>query len=149
MNSKLKIIFSLAIVGFIFATSVTIRQFIAPATQPGIFSCVGLSIFGLTPCPYGVAIFFLIALSSGLLLFNKIINLFSLRLFSFVGVIFSGWVVWREICLPALQLGPVFWETFSISRVPACAWGFIIYVVIFILQFSLHQASSSATKSTN
>ena len=39
-----------------------------------------------------------------------------------LGVGFSGWVVWRELCLPLIQGGPVFGESFSLARVPACAW---------------------------
>lgn len=137
LSGKLKIIFCLAIVGTIFASLVTARQFISPATEPGVFSCVGLSIYGLSPCPYGLTIYIFITLISGLILYKQKELINWLRLISFGGVIFSGWVAWREICLPALQKGPLFWETFSIARVPACVWGFFVFVIIFILSLQL------------
>lgn len=131
----LKIILVLSAIGTVFATSVTIKQFVAPATEPGIFSCVGLSIWGLSPCPYGLAIFTLLTLTSIYLIYKPNGPLCLLRFFSVLGVVFSGWVVWRELCLPAIELGRDFWETFSIARVPACAWGFVFFLAVFIIQW--------------
>ncbi len=138
MNLKiLKIIFYLSVTGVIFAAIVTIRQIIAPATEPGIFSCVGLSILGLTPCPYGLTLFILLAILSGLMLKKQTKLLIWLKLTAVIGVIFSGWVSWRELCLPAIQKGPVFWETFALTRVSSCVWGFLIFLVIMLLAMYL------------
>ena len=141
--TKLKVIFILAIVGAIFAGAVTARQLIAPATEPGIFSCVGLSIFGLSPCPYGLTLFLLLSVISGLMVWRQLSWHRWLQLVAAVGVGFSGWVVWRELCLPLIQGGPVFWESFSLARVPACAWGFIVFLVIFIITLTLRQPTKT------
>ena len=125
----------LSILGTLFAASVTLRQAIAPATEPGLFSCVGLSILGLSPCPYGLGLFSILTLLSAFMLYRQAVWLLWLRLTAVIGVGFSGWVVWRELCLPAIQLGPVFWETFSLARVPACAWGFLVFLAVALLVF--------------
>lgn len=132
-DKKLKLIFILSLLGVAFATTVTLRQFIAPTNEPGLLSCVGLSILGLSPCPYGLTLFAILAFVSCLMIYKGKDLLIWLKIFSLIGVIFSGWVVWREICLPAIQKGPVFWETFSLARVPACAWGFIVFLIVLIL----------------
>jgi hypothetical protein len=145
-TTKLKLIFILSVAGSLFAATVTARQFLAPTGQPGILSCVGLSIFGLTPCPYGLTLFLLLTIFSGLILYRRLKLWLSLKLISLVGVLFSGWVVWREICLPAIQLGPVFWEQFAVSRIPACAWGFLVFLAIFILLLSTKPNLPSSSK---
>lgn len=133
-------IFILSVIGTLFAGSVTLRQYIAPATEPGIFSCVGFQIFGFSPCPYGLALFFILALLSGwhLRVFVTHLKLvWPLRFFGIVGVIFSGWVGWRELVAPALALGPTYWEIFSIARVPACVWGFFVFLAVTVLTWNL------------
>jgi len=142
---KLKTIFLLSLIGVLFAAAVTLRQQLAPATEPGVFSCVGLSIFGLSPCPYGLAFFMILTgLSGGMLYWHKS-WLLGLKIVSVGGVLFSGWVVWRELCLPALQQGPTYWETFSLARVPACAWGFLVFAAIMVLTLSEKQLPKTAS----
>lgn len=145
-SPKLRLIFILALAGTAFATVVSLRQWLAPTTEPGILSCVGLSILGLSPCPYGLGLFLLLTIISGLMIYQHKNWLKFLRLTAVAGVIFSGWVVWRELCLPAIQAGPVFWENFSLLNIPACAWGFLVFVSILILAYQLkptHQSNQS------
>lgn len=152
MRSKLVYIFWLSLVGTLFAGSVTLRQYIAPTNIPGVFSCVGLKLWGLSPCPYGLAIFLVLALvswrawrgKSGLT--NTLFVL--LRLFSLIGVLFSGWVVWRELLAPAVTLGSAYWDTFSVARVPACAWGFVVFVAVAVLCW-LMPSTSKTTEPTS
>jgi hypothetical protein len=136
MKSFIRAVFILSLAGTLFAGSVTARQYISPAGEPGLFSCVGLSIFGLSPCPYGLALFISILVVSSLMLwtnlsFNRLLGW--LRLVTTAGVLFSGWVAWRELCAPALAMGAAYWETFSLARVPACVWGFFIFLVVAVL----------------
>lgn len=138
MQKVLRAITILSFVGVLFAGSVTLRQYISPATEPGIFSCVGFKVLGLSPCPYGLALFVLLFLISALMLFNRLSEqkaLPWLRLTGVGGVAFSGWVVWRELGAPALALGASYWDTFSFARVPACAWGFLVFLAVGILVF--------------
>lgn len=143
--SLIKTIFSLSVLGTLFALTVTLRQAIAPTGEPGLLSCAGLSIWGLSPCPYGLALFTLAALLSGFSLFKTQRSaqlLWPLRLTATAGVLFSGWVAWRELCVPALALGRVYWETFSLARVPACVWGFFVFAAICSLSFKLMVSKS-------
>jgi hypothetical protein len=135
MKNLQRILFSLSLLGFLFAGAVTTRQFVSPATTPGVFSCVGLSIFGFSPCPYGVAIFGTLALVAATMLWGMPTStkVWVFRGVSLLGVAFSGWVVWREICVPALARGVSYWSTFSVARVPACAWGFLLFVAVAAL----------------
>ncbi|MBU1039265.1 hypothetical protein KKC17_03545 [Patescibacteria group bacterium] len=137
MNKILKSISCLSCLGTLFALTVTLRQYIAPANEPGIFSCVGLKIFGLSPCPFGLGFFALLLLSSLLALRQKS-NWFSspktIRFFAWAGTLFSGWVAWREIGLPILIRGlSNYWQTFSLAQVPACVWGFFVFLAVAIL----------------
>lgn len=146
MRKLLLAIFYLSTLGTLFAASVTVRQAVAPATQPGFFSCVGLSVFGLSPCPYGLGIFALLALMSGFVVWGSLSlsrAIWPLRAVGLVGVVFSGWVVWREVCLPAITLGQLFWERFSLARVPACAWGFLVFIAVFVLSLRLRREPPS------
>src|SRR5437870_5545815 len=95
-------LFILSLIGLLFAGFVTTKQFLAPSGVPGVFSCVGLSIFGLTPCPYGVGLFAALTALSALALWRRSTSalVWALRLVALLGVAFSGWVVWREICAP-------------------------------------------------
>ncbi len=138
MRNTLRAIVILSFVGVLFAGSVTLRQYVSPASEPGLFSCVGLSIFGLSPCPYGLALFVLLLIISGLMLLGKTApqkGLPWLRLAGLGGVAFSGWVAWRELCAPALALGASYWDTFSAARVPACVWGFLVFLMVAVLSF--------------
>lgn len=146
MNKILRTLVILATIGTLFAGSVTARQYIRPTDVPGIFSCVGLSIWGLSPCPYGLALFMLILIVAVILLTGKIEiqkGLPYLRISTVGGVLFSGWVVWRELGVPALTLGAYYWQTFSVARVPACAWGFIVFLAVAILSFVLKSTKNN------
>lgn len=141
MRRQLAPIAWLSLLGTAFAGAVTLRQYIAPTNVPGVFSCVGLKLWGLSPCPYGLAIFFVLAVISwtswrgrhGLTRSAW----WGLRIMSLVGVLFSGWVVWRELAAPALALGSYYWQTFQVARVPACAWGFVVFVMVAILAWRM------------
>jgi len=131
--------FGLSILGTLFAVSVTARQYLAPTNEPGIFSCVGLKIFGLSPCPYGLAFFLLLAILSGSLL-TKPLTLKAVRWFqaaAVAGTIYAGWIVYRELVAPALALGSAWWDTFQLARVPACAWGFLVFIAVLVLALNL------------
>jgi len=52
-------------------------------------------------------------------------------------VAFSGWVGWRELVNPALTLGQAYWQTFSLAHVPACVWGFFVFLAVAILSWRL------------
>jgi len=145
-TARLRIIFILSTIGTLFAGTVTTKQIVAPATEPGLLSCVGLSILGLSPCPYGLALFIILAVLSGLMLYRQMKLTLWLKLSSIIGVVFSGWVVWRELCLPAIQKGPLFWETFSLARVPACAWGFLVFLAVLWLCFNLKRPSVASNQ---
>lgn len=141
---------ALGALGTLFAGGVTLRSYIAPATEPGIFSCVGFKVFGYSPCPYGLTLFFLITLLAALMW--KIPNLYPrlrtpLLVLAIVGVLFSGWVAWREIGLPAVTLGNVFWQSFSLAKVPACAWGFVVFVLTLGLVCKLPTANPKSSLS--
>lgn len=139
MSKPLKAIFYLSLLGTLFALTVTLRQYVAPTDQPGILSCVGLKIWGLSPCPYGLTLFFLLWLTAGLMLkrlWRGKLALISLRLLAVGGVLFSGWVAWRELGLPLVAKGSYFWETFSLAAIPACVWGLAVFLAIAILAFS-------------
>lgn len=136
MPKLIKPIFYLSCLGTLFALVVTLRQYIAPASQPGIFSCVGFKIWGLSPCPYGLTLFALLFIISGLIISQRLVSSWAgciLRFLAWGGVIFSGWVGWREIGLPLMAKGGYFWETFSLATVPACVWGFFVFLAVAIL----------------
>ena len=99
---------TLATLGSAFAGFVTLRTFIAPATQPGLFSCVGLKVLGTSPCPFGLGLFALLAGYSWYLVAATLNQnrLLVLRLIATAGLAFSGWIASRELALPALTLGP-------------------------------------------
>jgi|GEM_PF-2509042 hypothetical protein len=141
MARLLKSTFILSVIGTLFAGSVTLRAYISPATEPGIFSCVGFKIFGWSPCPYGLAIFLALAIISGLMFYRPQIYYFKflalLKGLALIGVAFSGWVGWRELVNPALTLGQSYWESFSIGQVPACVWGFLVFLAVGILSWRL------------
>ncbi|MBI5465800.1 MAG: hypothetical protein HY974_00755 [Candidatus Kerfeldbacteria bacterium] len=149
MGKLLKATFILSIIGTLFAGTVTLRQYLAPATEPGIFSCVGFKVLGLSPCPYGLTFFLILAVLSGLMFyqgqkyFAKL--LWPLRLVAWGGVIFSGWVGWRELVSPALTFGQTYWQTFALARVPACVWGLVVFLAVAILSLLLKPPASPDT----
>ncbi|MFZ5391422.1 MAG: hypothetical protein ACOZAJ_04080 [Patescibacteria group bacterium] len=139
--NKLKSIFILSLIGTLFALTVTIKQYIAPATEPGLFSCVGLTILGLSPCPFGLALFALLLLSS-LMAWRGLTNWFSntltIKILAWAGTLFAGWVGWREIGLPMLIRGfNDYWATFSLAAVPACVWGFFVFLAAAVISLYL------------
>ncbi len=140
-------LFTLSLVGLLFAGFVTTKQLIAPSSTPGVFSCVGLSIFGLSPCPYGLGLFAGLTVLTALVLWHTetVALVWSLRAVAMVGLAFSGWVVWREVCAPALARGPAYWASFSLARVPACAWGFLVFLAIGLLTWRLQPPPKPAS----
>ncbi len=139
--NKIKSLIILSLVGTLFALTVTLRQYISPATEPGFFSCVGLKILGLSPCPYGLAIFALLLLSSLLAwqnFNNWLSSNWSIKILAWAGTLFAGWVGWREIGLPMMIRGfSDWWQTFSLATVPACVWGFFVFLAAAIISLSL------------
>lgn len=134
--NKIKSVFILSVIGILFAGGVMLRGYLAPTTEPGIFSCVGFTILGYSPCPFGLAFFLLIAITSGLMLLNIFFQrwlLCATKIFSIGGIIFSGWVGWRELGLPLLIKGSYFWDTFSVATIPACVWGFLVFLAVGII----------------
>ncbi len=138
---------ALSTVGTFFAGTVTLRTLIAPASQPGLFSCVGLKVLGLSPCPFGLGLFALLAAYSWYLVKGTLgtRSLLTLRLIAAAGLTFSGWVAWRELFLPALTLGSRYWETFQLARVPACVWGFLVFLASFALTLNLEPPARPRT----
>jgi len=139
MNKTLKTIFILSVIGTLFALTVTLRQYLAPTNEPGLLSCVGLKIFGLSPCPYGLTFFILLTLSSRAALLGStkwFSQPLSLRLLALAGATLAGWVGWREIGLPWLLRGQDFLLTFSLAKVTACVWGFFVFLAVAILSLS-------------
>lgn len=133
---KIKSVFILSVIGALFAGSVMLRGYLAPTNEPGIFSCVGFTIFGYSPCPYGLAFFFLMSITSGLILLNIFYHrwlLIATKILSLGGILFSGWVAWRELGLPMITKGSYFWDAFSVGSIPACVWGFIVFMAIGII----------------
>ncbi len=133
---KINLVFILSVIGTLFAGSVMLRGYFAPTTEPGIFSCVGFTVLGYSPCPFGLGFFLLMSITSGLILLNIFYHrwlLLATKLLSLGGILFSGWVAWRELGLPMIIKGAYFWETFRIATVPACVWGFLVFLAVGII----------------
>ncbi len=145
----LKTIFYLSLLGTVFANAVTIRGLIAPATTPGIFSCVGLKILGWSPCPYGLTLFTLLLIISGLIISGRLLlsTYYWLLLgVAWLGVAFSAWVGYRELILPGLARGIEYWQNFNPWLVPACVWGFLVFLIVAILTTLIKSSSNSNTQ---
>ena len=144
-HNQLKAIFYLSVLGTAFASIVTWRSVIAPSSTHGIFSCVGLKVLGWSPCPYGLTIFTLLTVLSGLIISGHLLittkNYWLFNGVAWLGVVFAGWVGYRELILPALARGNDYWQNFNPWAVPACVWGFFVFLAVAILMITVKPAT--------
>ncbi len=122
-----KIIFGLSMAGLLFAGYMSGVKFF---TQTCAFSEPCPLFLGYPACYFGLAMFAVLAIFSGRLLFSKTTQaraLPAILAFSLAGILFAGYFSVRELPL-------LFSQDFGtyVLGLPTCTLGLIFYVLIFI-----------------
>jgi len=125
-KTALTVIMVVAICGIIFSGYLTYYNLLGPGCHKAIISCGSnpVEILGLPQCVYGLAMYVIVAVLAGLAMrINSRKGLMtSIKVISLIGVLFAASLSYYELFVV---------ET-GVSGLPACVYGFFLYLVIFI-----------------
>ncbi len=130
VKTTLLIVFVIALLGVAFSGYLTYYNYWGGGCQEAIVSCGGggktVEIFGLPTCVYGLFMFSLVAILSLIgLAKNKRSYLTANLIISLIGTLFALGVSIYEIWIIKI----------AVSGLPACAYGFFIYLAALIAAF--------------
>ena len=66
--------------------------------------------------------------------FTKQNSLFVIMVISIIGILFSGFLSYRELFTPSCNIGFVACGA-KVGTLPACVYGLVMYTVVFLVSF--------------